>query len=529
MSRKGFTLIEMLVVIAIIAILAAILFPVFGKAREKARHTQCANNQRQIALAIILYIQDHNERLPDATTIWSTLKLGSAQQSNTALLAATANVMRCPNRTDLANGYVYNGALSDKALGIQDNLNPATVWLTADGQHINAGTTMPNVAFSQDDIDNKRHGDNYVYAALDGHVESNKSANVTAWNFEAGKAKVAENIAAANLFPDTPTTVTYGTPYTFVSDQGNGPTTITGGAVTPNDYVITTDGLTTSVVFNKLDGPYTITNGTNAVVVTVVPNNTIVQNDNAEMIWVPGDSFTMGTDFSPTWDSPFKQQVTLSGYWIYKYDVTVAQYKVFCTATGRNMPVWPGEQYSWAGKTNWDNPTLQQHPIVNVTWFDAKAYANWAGVKLPTEAQWEFAARGALGKNYPWGGQANDIDPYNGWDDTKCANYFNSLSKGLSTCPVGSFPAGASWCGAQDMAGNVWQWCADWYGNYSVGPVTNPTGPATGNGHVQRGGSWINGSFAYNDCHRSSYRTDVKPSEHRSDAGFRCVSLAPGP
>ena len=131
-------------------------------------------------------------------------------------------------------------------------------------------------------------------------------------------------------------------------------------------------------------------------------------------------------------------------------------------------------------------------PIVNVAWADAQAYATWAGVSLPTEAQYEYAARGPAENNYPWGGTATAADPGNGWNQNNCANAWNSYEENISTWPVGSFPAGASWCGAEDLAGNVWEWCADWYGDYSNTPVTNPTGPATGSFRVLRGGSWIN-------------------------------------
>jgi len=221
------------------------------------------------------------------------------------------------------------------------------------------------------------------------------------------------------------------------------------------------------------------------------------------------------------------QEVTLTGYWIYQYEVTVAQYRAFCTATGRTLPSFPSG-YSWAGKTGWANPALQQHPIVNVTWYDAKLYADWAGVSLPTEAQWEYAARGPAGRNYPWGGTATAGDPYNGWDQTKCANCYNSYDQGISTWSVGSFPTDMSWCGAYDLAGNVWEWCADWYGPYSSTPVSNPTGPATGPARVLRGGSWHVGG---EDTSRGAYRCTCSdyPDNYWYDGGFRCVSLSPGP
>jgi len=247
--------------------------------------------------------------------------------------------------------------------------------------------------------------------------------------------------------------------------------------------------------------------------------------DGAEMVWVPGGAFTMGTEYA-WWDPPLTQQVTLSGYWIYKYEVTVAQYRAFCAATGRVLPFWPGNTWSWAGKSGWADPALQHHPIVNVTWYDARDYAAWAGVTLPTEAQWEYAARGPQGNNYPWGGTATAADPYNGWDETKCANYYNSYMQNISTWPVGSFPAGASWCGAHDLAGNVWEWCADWYGPYSMTPVTNPTGPATGDYRVLRGGSWGSGGPWF---FRAAYRGGIDPWGRVGGMGFRCVVLSPGP
>lgn len=148
--------------------------------------------------------------------------------------------------------------------------------------------------------------------------------------------------------------------------------------------------------------------------------------DGAAMVWVPGGSFTMGTAYGAWWNAPLTQQVTLSGYWIYKYDVTVAQYRAFCTATGYALPPYPtGVGYSWTNYTDWTASQLQQMPIVNVAWSDAEAYCAWAGVTLPTEAQWEYAARGPAENNYPWGGTVTAADPNNGWDQTKCANYYN--------------------------------------------------------------------------------------------------------
>ncbi len=267
--------------------------------------------------------------------------------------------------------------------------------------------------------------------------------------------------------------------------------------------------------------------------------------DRAEMVRVLCGTFTMGSPDGVGRENEHPaHQVTLSDYWIYKYPVTVAQYGAFCAITGHALPPFPEPDildddevlesietikyefnYSWEGKSGWDDPTLQQHPIVNVTWYDCKAYADWAGVNLPTEAQWEYAARGPEGRNYPWGGMATSDDKYNGWDESKCANGGNSCDQNISTWPVGSFPAGTSWCGVQDLAGNVWEWCADWYGEdyYKTAIVNNPTGLTSGNRRVLRGGLWY--SYGSDNC-RGSYRNNFNPYNFNcvNSFGFRCAS-----
>ncbi|MEI7832509.1 MAG: SUMF1/EgtB/PvdO family nonheme iron enzyme [bacterium] len=262
------------------------------------------------------------------------------------------------------------------------------------------------------------------------------------------------------------------------------------------------------------------------VVAQAIPAGTVIINakDKAPLVWVPSGTFTMGNaDGVGSLNAQPAHQVTLSGYWIYKYEVTVSQYRAFCTATMRKLPQFPYD-YSWKGKTGWDDPALQLHPIVNVTWNDAKAYADWAGVILPTEAQWEFAARGPQGNNYPWGGTATAADPYNGWDQTKCSNMNNSYSVGKSSWPVGSFPAGASWCGAQDMMGSIWQWCNDWYSScYTSVPVTNPTGPGIGTTRVLRGGTGL-----YDNSNYASNRNYYYPNTFNESIGFRCAFSSPG-
>lgn len=242
--------------------------------------------------------------------------------------------------------------------------------------------------------------------------------------------------------------------------------------------------------------------------------------DGAEMVWVPAGEFLMGSvDADISWlierkpklrrelfhDEMPQHKVYLDGYWIYKYEVTVAQYRKFCTETGRKMP----EQPAWSG----DN-----YPVVNVTWYDAVAYAQWAGAQLPTEAQWEKAARGADARRYPWGNDWNE-ERCNNWSDTNPAG---SGFHGKCAAPVGSYPGCVSPYGAQDMAGNVWEWCQDVYdpGYYAKSPTKNPTGPEKGEFRVLRGGSWGSSSITT----RAACRLRESPdATFHDDGGFRCV------
>ncbi len=246
--------------------------------------------------------------------------------------------------------------------------------------------------------------------------------------------------------------------------------------------------------------------------------------DGEEMILIPAGEFLMGTseeqlakmlktfpqekreDF--THELP-QHKVELSSYYIYKTEVTVAQYRKFCEATKRAMP----EEPFWKWQDN--------HPIVNVNWYDAKIYADWAGVSLPTEAQWEKAARGTDGRIYPWG---------NVWDDRNVQCSKNVYQDAEGTAPVGSFPSGASPYGVMDMAGNVWEWCSDRYDEnyYNISPVKNPTGSDSSPYRVERGGGWdTDTSISY--CASVMHRGNDRPANYdtRNRNGFRCVSNTP--
>jgi iron(II)-dependent oxidoreductase len=220
--------------------------------------------------------------------------------------------------------------------------------------------------------------------------------------------------------------------------------------------------------------------------------------DGADMIWIPAGEFVMGDEQLA--DNP-RRTIALSGYWIYKNLVTVGQFKKYCIASGLELPPAPVFNSDWMA---------EDHPMVSVTWDDAQAYCQWAGVSLPSEAQWERAARGTDARGYPWDGE---------FDNDKLWCSVNQ--KRIGTTPVGQ--SGVSPCGCTDMAGNVWQWCSDWYdGEYwKCAPATDPDGPEAGDSRVVRGGSWAG---TYRWVFRTAYRGRYDPNGRIDRTGFRCVS-----
>ncbi len=209
--------------------------------------------------------------------------------------------------------------------------------------------------------------------------------------------------------------------------------------------------------------------------------------------------------------------VVLDSFWIDGTEVTNGQYRRCVEAAGCTLPVNPGSytRPSYYGESAYDD-----YPVVWVTWQQATDYCGWAGARLPTEAEWEYAARGPEGRIFPWG-NAFDGTRLN-YCDARCKAGPNdpSVDDGYpDTAPVGSFPAGASWCGAQDMAGNVREWVADWYARYPARQEVNPQGPASGESRIPRGGCWLDTP----DDARSTNRGENAPDYTRHKVGFRCA------
>lgn len=243
--------------------------------------------------------------------------------------------------------------------------------------------------------------------------------------------------------------------------------------------------------------------------------------DGMVMVFVPGGTFMMGSDLTQDADAQDDElpqhEVTLDSFWLDRTEVTNAQYWQ-CVARGECSRSSLADDSRYNGL---------DYPVVGVSWQDASNYCAWAGGRLPTEAEWEYAARGEAGYIYPWG---NEFDGTRlNYCDTNCTYGWKDASQNDGyelTAPVGSYsPAGDSWVGAADMAGNVWEWVADWYSNryYASSPSENPTGPESGDYRALRGGSW----FYFRRITRAANRLNAPPDDRYDAVGFRCV-LPPG-
>jgi formylglycine-generating enzyme required for sulfatase activity/serine/threonine protein kinase len=253
------------------------------------------------------------------------------------------------------------------------------------------------------------------------------------------------------------------------------------------------------------------------------------------MVSIPAGSFLMGSPEGEGEANEHPQHaVTLSAYCIDKTEVTVAAYAACVSAGGCSAAL---QTVNWAGYTG-ENVTLYNgwcnrgdrpnYPINCIDWEQAVAYCAWKGKWLPTEAEWEYAARGGDGRVYPWGNEAPSAErlnacdrecvaevPHHGW-----LRMYDGDDGQATTAPVGSYPEGRSPFGALDMAGNVWEWTADWYGAYTAQAQTNPHGPHTGTSHMRRGAGWTT-----QNAHRvrAADRRWEPPAVRDVDLGFRCV------
>jgi formylglycine-generating enzyme required for sulfatase activity len=243
------------------------------------------------------------------------------------------------------------------------------------------------------------------------------------------------------------------------------------------------------------------------------PARMLREKDGSELVLVSSGTFLYGsrTDdkIAETNEKP-QQSLYLPDFYIGAYPVTNEQYKKFVDATGHRPP--DKSDYSWGGGPVWKGNSYPKdkakHPVICVSWDDACEYARWAGGRLPSEVEWEKAARGVDGKIYPWG---------NDWDKNRCNN---SELKINGTTPVSAYQGGVSPYGCFDMAGNVWEWCSDWYSdNNQRDPEQSGKGPAVGSGRVLRGGSWCDDPRG---C-RCACRCGDFPGTRRALAGFRVV------
>lgn len=234
-----------------------------------------------------------------------------------------------------------------------------------------------------------------------------------------------------------------------------------------------------------------------------------------------------------------QRRITLSAFYIDRYEVTNRRYQAFLKATGHRTPehccdpsynLWKGTDIA---------EKLLDHPVVNVDWHDAVAYCAWAGKRLPTEAEWEKAARGSDGREYPWGNEhdrmrANGISFWAGtdfgspeeakawWDSEHGATVIATKGvQGILTLPVADLEKGATPTGLMHMAGNVWEWTADWYDPkyYENSDERDPKGPEGGEFKVHRGGSWLN----HRGLLRSAVRDGSRPTMRNHGTGFRCA------
>jgi formylglycine-generating enzyme required for sulfatase activity len=259
----------------------------------------------------------------------------------------------------------------------------------------------------------------------------------------------------------------------------------------------------------------------------------------ANQVRIPGGTFWMGDQdiAKPV------HKVTLSPFCMDKTEVTVAAFRA-CVQSGDCPPpsatvdwnsITPDDKTKWSQFCTWGKRDLDQHPINCLDWKQASGYCEWTGGRLPTEAEWEYAARGSDGRIYPWGNEAPEPSRLNvcggecastvkqrlNWDWTPM---YTGNDGWPVTAPVGSYPKGASPFGVLDMAGNVWEWTADSFADYSEEPATNPRkSQPDASLRVNRGGCWSNTDPVHD---RSAFRKTYDAGNRRASVGFRCARSA---
>jgi formylglycine-generating enzyme required for sulfatase activity len=267
---------------------------------------------------------------------------------------------------------------------------------------------------------------------------------------------------------------------------------------------------------------------------TVVPTETLTTTPAptdpptptaAEMIFIPPGEFVMGNDKGSIDEKP-AHKVNLKAFLIDKYEVTNRQYAE-CVRAGQCQP--PQKLASFTQEHYFDNPLFENYPVIYVNWSMAQNFCAWRGARLPTEAEWEKAARGKGDTLFPWGDKF-ECSRGNFDDETQFDAF---VVEGGPNCdgfveaaPVGSFPSGASSYGVEDLAGNVWEWVSDWYAEnyYKNSSRNDPTGPAGGQFHVLRGGSWSLEPDAVRTTNRFFFGdNNINPVF----VGFRCAKDAP--